>query len=375
MGAHGHDIAVLGGGIIGCAVAEELARRGRRVVVIERQQIGAEASSAAAGIISAQTDLREPGPFFDLCQAARQMYPRWIEHLQRRSGLSLGYHVDGLLYLTASGREEQALDRQARWQARAGVRVERWSRKEVRRREPSVDGRIRSGFYFPTEAQVDNVQLMRALAKACAKADVELLERTTARRLLARGGAVEGVDTDRGNLLAPVVVSCLGAWAGARHLGLEALPIEPVRGQMMAFRAPARLFRHIVWAESGSYVVQRRDNRLIVGSTLEWAGFDKSLTLDGMHQILSGLRQISSALRACTFLEAWSGLRPCVKDRLPVIGETPLSGFYLATGHFRHGILLAPITATLLAERILRGRSSLDLSPFALERFPASLRA
>lgn len=207
------DVIILGGGIIGCALADELARHGQRVVVVERGHIGQEASSAAAGILSAQMDLTSPGPMFELCQLSRRMYPRWIEYLQRRSGVSVAYHVDGILYVALTGREEQAKDRQARWQRQRGLRVERWSRKEVRRWEPSVDGRVRCAFHFPTEAQVDNVALMRALTAACRKADVDLREGMVVRRLVIREHAVRGVETDQGILEASVVVNCLGSWA------------------------------------------------------------------------------------------------------------------------------------------------------------------
>jgi glycine oxidase len=362
-----HDAIVLGGGIIGCALAEELARRGQRVAVIERGAIGQEASSAAAGILSAQFDLPQPGPLFELCQTARHMYPRWVEHLQRRSGLDVGYHVDGILYLAMSGREEQRMKRQARWQRRAGLRVEEWSPKEVRRHEPVVDGRIARGFHFPTEAQVDNVQLMCALAAACRTAGVELRERTTVRRVVVRGGVVRGVETDHGSLDAPVVVNCLGSWASMSGTFPAPIRVEPARGQMLAFQGPKRLVRHALMSER-AYVVQRRDGRLLVGSTVEHVGFEKSLTLEGMHGILEGICRMTSALSRCAFLEAWAGFRPYTTDTLPVLGKAPIEGLYVATGHFRHGILLAPVTASLLAELILRGRASFDLSPFAPDR-------
>ena len=365
-----YDAIVLGGGIIGCAVAEELARHGQRVVIIERRKIGAEASSAAAGILSAQMDLPEPNAFFELCQAARRMYPRWIEHLQRRSGTSVGYHVDGLLYLAMTGREEHRMERQARWQRRHGLRVERWSRKEVRRREPAVDGRIKSGFYFPTEAQVDNVLLMQALKQACHKAAVDIHSHASVKRVVLRGQAVHGVETSRGSVSAPVVVNCLGSWAGMGGKFPVKVPVVPARGQMLAFHGPTGLFRHAVMSER-AYVIQRRDGRLLVGSTVEFTGFDKHLTFEGIHHILCGLLQVSSAISRCTFLEAWAGFRPYSEDKLPILGPTPIHGLYVATGHFRHGILLAPITATLLTELILRGRPSLDLAPFAPTRFLA----
>ncbi len=362
------DVIILGGGIIGTSLAEELARHGQRVVIIERGELGREASSAAAGILSAQFDLPQPGPLFDLCQASRRMYPRWVEHLERRTGHSVEYHVDGILYLAMSGREESAMKRQTRWQRKLGLKVDEWSPKEVRRHEPAIDGKIARGFHFPTEAQVDNVQLMQALASACRASGVELQEHTSVRRLLLRERTIRGVETDHGAVEAPIVVNCLGSWASMDGTFPVPVPVEPARGQMLVFRGPKRLVRHAVMSER-AYVVQRRDGRLLVGSTIEHVGFEKALTLEGIHGILCGLRHMSSLLNQCTFLDAWAGFRPYTKDKLPVLGKTPIDGLYVATGHFRHGILLAPITATLMAELILRGHSSFDLSPFSPARF------
>jgi glycine oxidase len=361
------DIVVLGGGIIGCATAWELARRGQSVAVVERGAIGAEASKAAAGILSAQMDLERPGPFFELCQASRRMYGGWVRELERASRASVGYHVDGILYLARTKDEAERMGRRSRWQRKRGLRVERWSPHEVRRREPNVDGSIAAGFFFPTEAQVDNVALMEALAVACRKAGVTLMDGTTAVRVLTRRRRVVGVQTSRSIYRAPVVVNCLGSWAPL--MGVLPRPsIAPARGQMLAFDAPKGLFRHVVMTER-AYGVQRKSGRLIVGSTVEFAGFEKTLTLEGIHGILCGLRQISSAVNACQFLEAWAGFRPYTPDQLPILGRTSIEGLYVATGHFRHGILLAPITAEVMAELTLRGKSGFDLGPFDPSRF------
>ena len=364
------DIIILGGGIIGAALAEELARHGQHVLIVERGPIGAEASSAAAGILAAQMDLPEPGPFFDLCQAARRMYPRWIEHLERRTGVAVGYHVDGILYLAVTGREEHVMERRVRWQRKQGLRAERWSPKDVRRREPAVDGRIKRGFHFPTEAQVDNVLLMQALAASCRKSGVEVQEHSAVRRLLLRGQSVLGVETDQGTLEAPVVVNCLGSWADMSGVFPVRLPVEPARGQILVFQGPPRLLRTSLMSDR-AYATQRRDGRILVGSTVERAGFAKQLTLGGIHAILCGARQLVSALDPLPLVDTWAGLRPRTPDGLPILGKSRIEGLYLATGHFRHGILLAPITAKLLAELILRGRSSFDLSPFRSDRFSA----
>ena len=362
-----YDVIVLGGGIIGCAIAEELASRGQRVVVVERGSIGAEASSAAAGILSAQMDLPRPGAMFDLCQAARGMYPAWAQHLTRRSGIDVGFSVEGILYLALTSQDERRMAARMRWQRAQGVRVERWSAAEVHRREPSVDGRVRGGYVFPDEAQVDNVRLMDALARACQRAGVTMLEHACVRRVRVQRRTVRGVETDRGTLDAPVVINCLGSWASLITPPPVRLPVVPARGQMLAFQGPRGLFRRAVMSEQ-AYVVQRRAGRLLVGSTVEFVGFHKHLTLEGIQAILEGLRRMTSVLNRCAFVDAWSGLRPCSKDTLPIIGKTAIDGFYLATGHFRHGILLAPVTASAVADLILLGRSPVDLAPFAPHR-------
>ena len=188
-------------------------------------------------------------------------------------------------------------------------------------------------------------------------------------RLIIQDEAVRGVETDHGTLNAPIVVNCLGSWAELDGTFSFKLPVEPVRGQMLAFKGPRGLVRHAVMSER-AYVVQRRDGRLVVGSTLERVGFDKALTLEGIHNILCGLRHLSSAFDACTFIDSWAGLRPLTtEDQLPIMGKTLIDGFYVATGHFRHGILLAPITASMMAQLILRGRAPFDLSPFDPRRF------
>jgi glycine oxidase len=284
--------------------------------------------------------------------------------------MDLGYHEDGILYVAFTEADVRRMEQRRRWQQARGLQVERWSCKEIARREPNVDGTIQAGFFFPTEAQVENVKLMQALAIACRAVGVTIKERTTVQRVLIRRRTVVGVQTDHGRFQAPIVVNCLGSWASRGGPSLPKLPVTPAKGQMLAFEAPKRLFRHIVMSEA-AYGVQRRDGRLIVGSTVEFVGFDRHVTMDGMHQILTGFRRLATpeAYQHAVFRSAWAGLRPCTTDRLPILGPTSLRGLYVATGHFRHGILLAPITAKLLTELILQGRPSLDLSSFSISRF------
>jgi glycine oxidase len=363
------DVVILGGGIIGCALAEELARRGQAVQILERGRVGAEASSAAAGILAAQMDIPAAGAFFELCQAARRVYPAWIRRVERRSGISVDFHVDSILYLALTAAEDRRMGLQAKWQRAKGLRVERWSAAEVRRHEPAVDGPIRSGYAFPTEAQVDNVRLMTALRGACQRAGVTVREGVSVRQLVIRNGGVREVSTNQGTIRAPVIVNCLGSWANLGGRFPVRLPIEPARGQILVFQGSPGLYRRAVMS-SRAYLVQRRDGRVITGSTIERAGFEKALTLKGMHDILCGAKRLSSAIADCSFVEAWAGFRPLTApDQLPILGATPVDGLYVATGHFRHGILLAPITATSMSDVILNGKSAIDLAPFSPDRF------
>lgn len=368
-----YDVLILGGGIIGGALAEALAKRRQRVCVLERGTMGCEASNAAAGVLSAQTDLESPGPLFEFCQHSRRLYPGWIRRLERASGLSLGYHEDGILYLAFAEETVRRMEQRLRWQVRLGYKAERWSVREARRREPQAGAEARAGFFFPTEAQLLNATLMQALRISCRKAGVVVRERTEVLRVLTRGGRVTAAHTDRGTFHAPVIVNCLGSWASLGDTLWLKPPVVPAKGQMLGFQAPKGFLRHIIMSEGG-YAVQHRDGYLIAGSTVEFVGFDKHLTLDGMQRILSGLRRMvgPALLDRCLFVDSWVGLRPCAQDRLPILGATPIEGLYAATAHFRHGILLAPVTAQAISELILTGCSSFDLSPFSLSRFARS---
>ena len=368
--ASSYDVVVLGGGIIGASLAEELARRKQRVCLVERGTIGCEASTAAAGILASQMDLEAPGPFFDLCQASRRLYPAWLRRIERMAGLSTQFHVDGILYLALTAGGVRTMEHRLRWQRRLGVRIERWTAAEVHRREPAASREVQAGFFFPSEAQLDNAVLMAALARACRKAGVTVREHTQVTDLLRRGRAVTGVRTAHGSIHAPIVVDCLGSWGGMERNGYSHALVEPARGQILVFEAPRRSLRHILMSE-GAYGVQRRDGRVLVGSTVERAGYDRHVTPSGMAQIMRGFMRM---VRPNTYQQwalsgYWAGLRPLTPDRLPVLGPTSINGLYAAFGHFRHGILLAPITAQLMTDLLVRVRPVPQLSPFSPRRF------
>lgn len=362
------DTIILGGGIIGCSLAEELARNGMNVAVIERGAIGQEASTAAAGILSASTDLTKPDPLFEFSQSARKLYPRWVRRLEEKSGISVGLRNSGIVFLAQNAHELQVMDHRARWQRRYGIKIERWSQKKLKQKEPNIDAKVKAAFYFLDGVYLDNALLMQALAKSCRKEGVKIFEGQTVRRIAVRDHGAHGVNIGKQTLHAPIIINCLGSWASMNGSFPVRLPVQPVRGQILVFEGPKSRYRHAIMSHN-VYGVQRQDGRLLLGSTVEFSGYQKSVTAEGMHDILCKFKRLSSAVNQCRFLYAWSGFRPHSADGFPIIGQSEIDGIYVATGHYRHGILMAPATAKYLSDSILGRKSSFDLQPFSPSRF------
>lgn len=384
------DVAVVGGGVVGLAVARSVARRGLSVVLVESRQLGAEASSAAAGMLAPQAEADERDEFFDLLCASREMYPDFAAALQEESGIDIELDRTGTLYLALNEKDEEELERRHAWQSRAGLEVELLTQQDARALEPAVSPRVRLALRFPRDWQVENRQLVRALAASALRAGVRVLSQTEARGVRVVGGRVAGVETSRGTVSAGAVVLAAGAWAShvplleagrdgrdARTRGFEHPQVEPVRGQMLCFEhAPVEMqaLRHVVYSPRG-YLVPRRDGRLLAGSTTERAGFDCSLTAGGVHSVVSHALEIAPAVANLRLTDAWAGLRPRAADDWPVLGEsTEVKSLFYAAGHYRNGILLAPATGEIIAALVNGGPA--ELVPRALPLFsPARFRA
>ncbi|HEX8633339.1 MAG TPA: glycine oxidase ThiO [Pyrinomonadaceae bacterium] len=379
------DAVVVGGGVIGLAVARELARGGAEVVVIERgARAGAESSWAAAGMLAPQVEADRADEFFRLAAAGRDAYPAFARELEEESGVSIELDRTGTLYLALNEADEAECERRFQWQTRAGLAVERLTAGEVRALEPQVSARVRSALRFPLDGQVENRRLTSALVKACTARGVRLFTHTEVCAIKVEGGRATGVETSRGATRAGSVVVAGGAWSSRLRLDASAAHgfdaarvaaprVEPVRGQMLCY-APAAagspLVRHVVYSPRG-YLVPRRDGRLLAGTTTEHAGFDKSLTDAGRETIERHAREIAPAARALVLSDAWAGLRPRAADEWPVLGAlADVPNLFYATGHYRNGILLAPLTGALVAGMILRhGATPPLLEAFTPERF------
>jgi glycine oxidase len=367
------DAVVIGGGVIGLAVARALARRGlERVTVIERARPGAEASFAAGGMLAAQAEADCADAFLELACASRALYPAFAQTLLEETGIDIELERTGTLYLALSREDEAEIEHRFHWQRRAGLPVERLSADEARHLEPCISTHVRCALRFPLDVQVENRRLVTALIVAARLYGVQLITGTHVGSINIEGGQVTGVETARGRIQSRLVVVAGGAWASFVALSdsrVAPVRIEPVRGQMLCFEASQRPFRHVVYSPRG-YLVPRLDGRLLAGSTTEHAGFDKRVTLAGVNTITTHALEIAPMIGDLPLIDTWAGLRPRSLDDLPVIGACrDVRGLLYATGHYRNGILLAPITAELIAEQVASNVTPALLRPFSPDRF------
>jgi len=362
------NVIVVGGGIMGMSVATELASNGVSVTVLEKSVPGAEASSAAAGMLAPQLEAHGTGPMLDLCLKSRELYPAWVRRIQQLSGVEVGYHESGALEVAVTGVEVERLERAAKWQRDAGLNCELLDGAEAKRREPGL-GSVKGALLLPDDHQVDPPKLMAALPIAAARAGAKF--RTGhVNGLVEEHGRVTGVDLGAERLHADAVVVAAGAWScllpGAR---IDPAVLQPMRGQMLELRTRLPVLEHIV-VGAGAYLVPRADGRVIAGSTMERTGFDKRVTAAGLSAILAGVNAVCPELGSAEVSSVWAGLRPWTEDNLPILGPGPLPGLMLATGHFRNGILLAPVTALVISQALLGQAPEVDMTPFRYGRFP-----
>jgi len=360
------DVAVLGGGVIGCAVARAVARGGRRVALFERGRIGAESSAAAAGILGVQGETDDE-VMLRLGLDSRRLYPDLLDAVREETGIAVEFWRAGTVCVAFNAADEAVLETRRAWQEAAGATSERLAPQQIWTLEPEISRRARAGMLFPLDGRVDSAALTQALARAAAAAGCVLREGEEVKAVVAEGGRVAGITTASGRVPCDTVVNALGAWAG-RVRGTTPLPVQPVRGQIAVVAAPRPPFRHTVYSPR-AYAVARRDGRVLLGSTRERVGFDKRVTAGGIGSILEAALELAPGLGELPLVDAWAGLRPGSGDGRPIVGADPaVHGYFVASGHYRNGVLLAPLTAQLI-DALLRGERNQWHDVLGLERF------
>ncbi len=361
------DVIVIGAGVMGCSIALRLAQAGLRTTVLERSIPGAEASSAAAGILAPQKEAERPGPFLELCLRSRGMYRAFADELLALSGIDVAYLSCGALDVAFTEAAVHRLEETVAWQKAMGLRAELLSGADARALEQKLSPSILAAAHFPDDHQVDNRLLVRALSIAASRAGTTFRSGYV-RSVIAEQNRVVGVDVDGERLMAGAVVVAAGSWTSLVQ-GARIAPhaVRPARGQMVQLQTRVPMLERVVFCDRG-YLVPRKDGRVIAGSTVELAGFEKHVTASGLAKILAMALELVPELADVPVVETWAGLRPYTDDHLPILGEGPLERLFVASGHFRNGILLAPITARLVSQLVLGQRPSVDLSPFRYDR-------
>lgn len=376
MNQERYDAVVVGAGVIGCATAYHLMKAGLRVALLDKGSIAGEASQAAAGML---TPLAEAGtsdqghPFLQLCLAGLRYYEHLDRQLKDETGIDIEL-VDAPTLRPAFNEQEVKELQAEMWVQQPLLPGLQWLEGEVAREvEPLLSPTVQGAVLSPWERNVQITRLTQAYARGAALGGTQIFEGRPVGRFLRQGQRVVGVQTAVGPVRAEAVVLATGAWAAAWHTKTQKSPIFPVKGQMAALRAAPHLhLRHTIFSHKLGYIIPKADGSIYVGATSEFAGFDKTVTVEGVAALLTVATKIAPKLKTARFEHAWAGLRPGSADDWPLLGQSKsLPGLWVAGGHFRTGTLLGPLTGHILAE-LIQGRPvpfDLNLSAFDPDRF------
>jgi glycine oxidase len=362
------DVVIAGGGLIGASIALELASAGLQVTLYDAQQPGKEASWSSAGMISPAPENPGSIPFVPISLASVAIYPEFIRNVEELSGVDVGFRQDGAIDALLDGNIEEELSTVIALQHGVGLRAEALSAQQAREMEPALSEKIEGAIFRPDEASLDNRALTDAVLKAAQYKGVQIFAGNGAKEIWKENGRCKGLILQNSKVEAGTTIIAAGCFSAQIDGVARYAPVFPAKGQMIALRCPSVEIRHALWLEH-TYLVPRNDGRIIAGSTIERTGFSRDVTAGGIERILSEVLQLAPALEKALIEETWAGLRPDSPDHLPILGPTDMDGLLIATGHFRSGILLAPITARLMREWICSQKVSVDWDRFSPMRF------
>ena len=371
-------IIIIGGGVIGLGIGWQLAKAGAAVTIYERAEVGRAASWAAAGMLAplAEAHSEEPELLKLGCESLDR-YPQWTAELEADAEMSIGYRVEGTLIVGLEPDDTHQLRHIYEAQQHLRLDVNWLNGREARDIESALSPRVTAAIHCASDYQVDNRRMVTALQRAYQASGGVLHEKSTIERVVINDGIATGVQAERGFQKADSVILSAGCWS-AQIPGIpDAIlpPVRPVKGQMLALQMEAGIAINSVIRTVRArypvpvYLVPRADGRLIVGATSEEMGFDMRLTVGGVFELLRGAWEAVPGVYELPILETWAGLRPGSRDNAPILGKTPIENLIYATGHYRNGILLTPVTAYEIAKLVLTGETSEIIAPFQLDRF------
>ena len=371
-------ILIIGGGVIGLGIGWQLAKAGAAVTIHERGQAGRGASWAAGGMLGPIAEAHSDE--LDLLKLSNQSlacYPKWVDELEPEAEMRIGYRAEGTLIIGIEPDDTYQLQHTYALQQDLGLNVEWLSGREAREIEGALSPYVTAAIRCETDHQVDNRLMAQALQRAYQGRGGVLHQNSIVERIIIENGAATGVQTQDGFQDADVCILAAGCWSG-QISGLPDTiipPVRPVKGQMLALQMQEGItIKNVIRTVKARYpipvyLVPRTDGRLIVGATTEELGFDTHLTVGGVYELLRGAYEAVPGVYELPLIETWTGLRPGSNDNAPILGKTPVENLIYATGHYRNGILLTPITAYEISKLILTGETSETIAPFQLDRF------
>lgn len=368
---------IIGSGVIGLSIAREFHKKGiSDVTILERGSLGKEASFAAAGMLAPQSEADSADDFFHFCDRSRKLYPNLAKELLDETGIDIELDQSGTLYIAFTASDLAEIDKRYLWQKEAGMEVERLSATETHKLEPFISPDSLGSLFFPNDWQVENRSLLKALKTYAEINNFRIFENTEVSNLIKTNGVISSVQTRSGDeFSADILIIAAGAWTSLINLENRQLSVpgvKPIRGQMLSFQTAKRLFSRVIYSPRG-YIVPRRNGKILAGATVEDVGFEKMNTDLGVEQILANTSEISPAIASLPIADQWSGLRPFAADGFPVIGKSQEGGnLYIATAHYRNGILLAPMTAQILVDKIVANTCSKYLEIYSPNRLSSA---
>jgi glycine oxidase len=370
------DVAIIGGGIIGSSIAFELAAEELDVVLVDREEPGRGASWAAAGMLSPGPDSAEALPLVPLAKESLQLYPQFIGHIEEASEPFMHFASNGALQIFSGPLAEIDRDKMVSDFQTLGIEIEPVSLENARKMESWISPNALAAAWLPRESTVDPRSLMDSILAALRHQEVEIRAGCPVTSISRQGARCTGVTAGGEDIKAKFVIVAAGCHS-AFLTGENAVendwlsryaPTRPVRGQMLALHSNEIRLHRVLRSDRG-YLVPRHEGRIVAGSTLEDVGFNKSLTAGGIRKILDAAIELAPKIADARIVETWTGLRPGSPDNLPIIGPTDIEGLFIATGHYRNGILLAPVTAKIVRDWVRRGQMPASSEIFSPLRF------